>query len=52
MNYRPFGHTGVQVSPLCLGTMNFGPKTIEADAYQAQPAGPGLPRAEPSAQNS
>src|SRR3954452_4845534 len=24
MEYRPFGRTGVQVSPLCLGTMMFG----------------------------
>lgn len=25
MEYRPLGRTGVQVSPLCLGTMMFGP---------------------------
>ena len=25
MPYRPLGRTGVQVSPLCLGTMMFGP---------------------------
>src|ERR1700728_1099717 len=25
MNYRPLGRTGVQVSPLCLGAMMFGP---------------------------
>jgi aryl-alcohol dehydrogenase-like predicted oxidoreductase len=24
MEYRPFGRTGVKVSPLCLGCMNFG----------------------------
>ena len=30
MNYRIFGRTGVQVSPLCLGTMNFGQRTDEA----------------------
>ncbi|MFD5033571.1 aldo/keto reductase [Streptomyces sp. NPDC058220] len=24
--YRPFGRTGVRVSPLCLGTMMFGPR--------------------------
>ena len=25
VDYRPLGRTGVQVSPLCLGTMMFGP---------------------------
>lgn len=25
MHYRPLGRTGLQVSPLCLGTMMFGP---------------------------
>ena len=25
MEYRPLGRTGVSVSPLCLGTMMFGP---------------------------
>jgi aryl-alcohol dehydrogenase-like predicted oxidoreductase len=25
MEYRPLGRTGVQVSPLCLGAMMFGP---------------------------
>jgi aryl-alcohol dehydrogenase-like predicted oxidoreductase len=24
MTYRPLGRTGVQVGPLCLGTMTFG----------------------------
>lgn len=24
MHYRPLGRTGVEVSPLCLGTMMFG----------------------------
>ena len=32
MNYRPLGRTGVLVSPLCLGAMNFGGPTSEADA--------------------
>ena len=32
MNYRPLGRTGVKVSPLCLGTMNFGPRTPEDEA--------------------
>jgi aryl-alcohol dehydrogenase-like predicted oxidoreductase len=34
MNYRLLGRTGVQVSPLCLGTENFGPRTSEQDAYE------------------
>lgn len=32
MEYRSLGRTGVQVSALCLGTMNFGGRTSEADA--------------------
>ncbi|MBK8797670.1 MAG: aldo/keto reductase [Anaerolineales bacterium] len=32
MNYRPLGRTGVMVSPLCLGAMNFGGPTSEADS--------------------
>src|SRR5829696_7536477 len=32
MEYRYFGRTGVKVSPLCLGTMNFGGVTNEADS--------------------
>ena len=32
MNYRPLGRTGLKVTPLCLGTMNFGPRTSEADS--------------------
>lgn len=34
MKYRSLGRTGVQVSPLCLGTMNFGYRTPEADAIE------------------
>jgi aryl-alcohol dehydrogenase-like predicted oxidoreductase len=34
MKYRPLGRTGVQVSALCLGAMNFGGPTNEADAIQ------------------
>jgi aryl-alcohol dehydrogenase-like predicted oxidoreductase len=34
MEYRILGRTGVKVSPLCLGTMNFGPRTSEADAIE------------------
>ncbi len=32
MEYRSLGRTGVQVSPLCLGTMTFGRKTDQAEA--------------------
>lgn len=34
MEYRRFGRTGVKVSPLCLGTMNFGDPTGEADSIR------------------
>lgn len=34
MEYRSLGRTGVQVSKLCLGCMNFGWKTSEADAKE------------------
>ena len=30
MEYRLFGRTGVKISPLCLGAMNFGDATDEA----------------------
>ncbi len=33
MEYTQLGRTGLQVSRLCLGTMNFGPLTPEADAH-------------------
>ncbi len=33
MEYRTLGRTGLNVSPLCLGTMNFGPQTTEADSF-------------------
>jgi aryl-alcohol dehydrogenase-like predicted oxidoreductase len=32
MDYTSLGRTGLKVSRLCLGTMNFGPHTTEADA--------------------
>jgi aryl-alcohol dehydrogenase-like predicted oxidoreductase len=32
MLYRPLGHSGLQVSPLCLGTMMFGGPTDEPTA--------------------
>ncbi|MHA6759633.1 aldo/keto reductase [Streptacidiphilus sp. PAMC 29251] len=34
MEYTSLGRTGLSVSRLCLGTMNFGPRTNEADAHQ------------------
>lgn len=33
MRYTSLGRTGLQVSRLCLGTMNFGPQTSEADSH-------------------
>lgn len=33
MEYTYLGRAGVQVSRLCLGTMNFGPYTSEADSF-------------------
>ena len=33
MHYRQLGRTGLQVSPLCLGSMLFGGKTPEAEAH-------------------
>jgi aryl-alcohol dehydrogenase-like predicted oxidoreductase len=33
MNYTKLGRTGLKVSRLCLGTMNFGPETTERDAF-------------------
>jgi aryl-alcohol dehydrogenase-like predicted oxidoreductase len=32
MEYRSLGRTGVQVSPLCLGAMNFGGRSVEAES--------------------
>ena len=34
MEYRSLGRTGVLVSPLCLGAMNFGGPTPEAESLQ------------------
>ena len=34
MDHRLLGRTGVRVSPLCLGAMNFGGGTAEADAVR------------------
>ena len=33
MNFTHLGRTGLSVSRLCLGTMNFGPETDEADSF-------------------
>jgi aryl-alcohol dehydrogenase-like predicted oxidoreductase len=33
MEYRHLGRLGLTVSPLCLGTMNFGPETSEEDSH-------------------
>lgn len=33
MEYTHLGRTGLKVSKLCLGTMNFGPETTEPDSY-------------------
>ncbi len=34
MELTALGRTGLKVSRICLGTMNFGPETQEADAFQ------------------
>jgi aryl-alcohol dehydrogenase-like predicted oxidoreductase len=33
MEFAQLGRTGLKVSRLCLGTMNFGPQTSEADSF-------------------
>ena len=33
MEYRKLGRSGVLVSPICLGTMNFGSSTTEEDSF-------------------
>ncbi len=33
MQYTQLGRTGLKVSRLCLGTMNFGPQTTEEDSF-------------------
>lgn len=33
MRYRQLGRSGLKVSELCLGTMNFGPRTSEKDSF-------------------
>src|SRR5437762_6613179 len=34
MDYTKLGRTALQVSRLCLGTMNFGPQTSEPDSFR------------------
>jgi len=34
MDYTHLGRSGLRVSRLCLGTMNFGPETSEQDSHQ------------------
>lgn len=34
MEYTQLGRTGLKVSRLCLGTMNFGPHTTEAESFE------------------
>jgi len=38
MEYTALGRTGMKVSRLCLGTMNFGPETEEKDAFRIMDA--------------
>jgi aryl-alcohol dehydrogenase-like predicted oxidoreductase len=33
MQYKHLGRSGLKVSPICLGTMNFGPQTTEPDSF-------------------
>ena len=37
MQYTRLGRTGLQVSRLCLGTMNFGPETTPEDSFAIRP---------------
>ncbi len=39
MDYRFLGRTGLRVSPLCLGTMNFGNQTDEAEGHRIMDRG-------------
>jgi aryl-alcohol dehydrogenase-like predicted oxidoreductase len=34
MRYVHLGRSGLRVSRLCLGTMNFGPETSEQDSFR------------------
>jgi aryl-alcohol dehydrogenase-like predicted oxidoreductase len=39
MDFTQLGRTGLKVSRICLGTMNFGPLTTEADSHAIMDAG-------------
>lgn len=39
MKYRPLGCSALKVSELCLGTMNFGPRTSEKESFEILGAG-------------
>ena len=34
MKYRQLGRSALKVSELCLGTMNFGPRTSEPESFE------------------
>lgn len=38
MKYTRLGRTGLKVSKLCLGTMNFGPRTSEKESFEIMDA--------------
>lgn len=38
MQYAKLGKSGMKVSRLCLGTMNFGPQTDEKEAFRIMDA--------------
>ena len=38
MQYSQLGRSGLKVSRLCLGTMNFGPEATEPDSYKIMDA--------------
>ncbi len=40
MQYTHLGRSGLKVSRLCLGTMNFGPHSDEADAHNIMDSAP------------
>src|ERR1700689_4083074 len=39
MQYTTLGRTGLKVSRLCLGTMNFGPHTSESESHAVMDKG-------------